>query len=105
MNSMNNSVDMCKKRADNMATIAILMFYLAPLLSLYIGTFSYNFLLGLFCIFLIFCPVVGVIIVIVGRIRYPDNKALRTVMWAIIITVIVILFLMYFFSQITVKAG
>ena len=36
---------------------------------------------------------VGVIIMIVGRVKYPNSNSLRVVMWAIIISIIVIVVL------------
>ena len=109
MNSnMNNSIDIdkqkAKKRAEKMATIALYMFYVAPLFALYLGSATYNSLLALVCKILILGPIVGIIVMIVGRIKYPYNNALRVVMWAIIVTIMVMLVLMDFFSQLTFGA-
>ena len=109
MNSnMNNSIDIdkqkAKKRAEKMATIALYMFYVAPLFALYLGSATYNSLLALVCKILILGPIVGIIVMIVGRIKYPYNNSLRVVMWAIIVTIMVMLVLMNFFSQLTFGA-
>ena len=109
MNSnMNNSIDIdkqkAKKRAEKMATIALYMFYVAPLFALYLGSATYNSLLALVCKILILGPIVGIIVMIVGRIKYPYNNSLRVVMWAIIVTIMVLLVLMDFFSQLTFGA-
>ena len=105
MNSnMNNSIDIDKKRAEKMATIALYMFYVAPLFALYLGSATYNSLLALVCKILILGPIVGIIVMIVGRIKYPYNNSLRVVMWAIIVTIMVMLVLMDFFSQLTFGA-
>ena len=109
MNSnMNNSIDIdkqkAKKRAEKMATIALYMFYVAPLFALYLGSATYNSLLALVCKILILGPIVGIIVMIVGRIKYPYNNSLRVVMWAIIVTIMVMLVLMDFFSQLTFGA-
>ena len=105
MNSnMNNSIDIDKKRAEKMATIALYMFYVAPLFSAYLGSVAYNSLLVLVCKILILGPIVGIIVMIVGRIKYPYNNSLRVVMWAIIVTIMVMLVLMNVFSQLTFGA-
>ena len=105
MNSnMNNSIDIDKQRAEKMATIALYMFYVAPLFSAYLGSVAYNSLLVLVCKILILGPIVGIIVMIVGRIKYPYNNSLRVVMWAIIVTIMVMLVLMNFFSQLTFGA-
>ena len=109
MNSnMNNSIDIdkqkAKKRAEKMATIALYMFYVAPLFALYLGSATYNSLLALVCKILILGPAFGIIVMIVGRIKYPYNNSLRVVMWAIIVTIMVMLVLMNFFSQLAFGA-
>ena len=105
MNSnMNNSIDIDKKRAEKMATIALYMFYVAPLFALYLGSVAYNSLLVLVCKILILGPAFGIIVMIVGRIKYPYNNSLRVVMWAIIVTIMVMLVLMNVFSQLTFGA-
>lgn len=96
-NSVNNDADMDKKKADNMAAISALFFYLgAGVVAIIskvipvIGDLLYN-MRGL-------CSIAGIVIMIVGRVKYPDNKALKIVMWAIIVTiaVLVILVILYF---------
>ena len=96
-NSVNNDADMDKKKADNMAAISALLFYLgAGVVAIIskvipvIGDLLYN-MRGL-------CSIAGIVIMIVGRVKYPDNKALKIVMWAIIVTiaVLVILVILYF---------
>ena len=102
--SINNTGDKAKKRAEKMATIALYMFYVAPLFALYLGSVAYNSLLVLVCKILILGPAFGIIVMIVGRIKYPYNNSLRVVMWAIIVTIMVMLVLMNFFSQLTFGA-
>ena len=102
--NVNNTVDKAKKRAEKMATIALYMFYVAPLFALYLGSATYNSLLVLVCKILILGPAFGIIVMIVGRIKYPYNNSLRVVMWAIIVTIMVMLVLMDFFSQLTFGA-
>ncbi len=98
-NSVNNDADMDKKKADNMATISALLFYLGAWVVAIIskiipviGDLLYN-MRGL-------CSIAGIVIMIVGRVKYPDNKALKIVMWAIIVTiaVLVILVILYIVS-------
>ena len=102
--NMNNTVDKAKKRAEKMATIALYMFYVAPLFALYLGSATYNSLLALVCKILILGPAFGIIVMIVGRIKYPYNNSLRVVMWSIIVTIMVMLVLMNVFSQLTFGA-
>ena len=102
--NVNNSIDIDKKRAEKMATIALYMFYVAPLFALYLGSATYNSLLALVCKILILGPAFGIIVMIVGRIKYPYNNSLRVVMWAIIVTIMVMLVLMNVFSQLTFGA-
>ena len=102
--NVNNTVDKAKKRAEKMATIALYMFYVAPLFSAYLGSVAYNSLLVLVCKILILGPAFGIIVMIVGRIKYPYNNSLRVVMWAIIVTIMVMLVLMNIFSQLTFGA-
>lgn len=50
------------------------------------------------------CPLAGIVIMIVGRIKYPTNKFLKITMWVIILSIIlsIILFvLMFMFCYIT----
>ena len=102
--NVNNTVDKANKRAEKMAAIAVCMFYVAPLFALYLGSATYNSLLALVCKILILGPAFGIIVMIVGRIKYPYNNSLRVVMWAIIVTIMVMLALMNVFSQLTFGA-
>ena len=89
MNSnMNNSIDIDKQKANNMATISALLFYLgAEVVGIIskiipvIGDLIYD-MRGL-------CSIAGIVIMIIGRVKYPDNKSLKVVMWAIIVTIAV----------------
>ena len=88
MNNMNNSIDIDKQKANNMATISALLFYLgAEVVGIIskiipvIGDLIYD-MRGL-------CSIAGIVIMIIGRVKYPDNKSLKVVMWAIIVTIAV----------------
>lgn len=44
-----------------------------------------------------FCPLAGIVVMIVGRVKYPSNKLLKISMWIIIVSVLIIIVLMIFF--------
>lgn len=43
------------------------------------------------------CPLAGIVIMIVGRVKYPDNKLLKVVMWVIIGSIIISIILFIIF--------
>ena len=89
-NSVNNDVDMEKKKADNMATISALLFYLGAEVVAIISKVIPGVLGDLIYDMRGLCSIAGIVVMIVGRVKYPDNKALKIVMWAIIVTIAVI---------------
>ena len=102
MNSnMNNSIDIDKQKANNMATISALLFYLgAEVVGIIskiipvIGDLIYD-MRGL-------CSIAGIVIMIIGRVKYPDNKSLKVVMWAIIVTIaVIIIFVVLYIVSVT----
>ena len=44
-----------------------------------------------------FCPLAGIVLMIIGRVKYPTNKFLKVVMWIIIGSIILGLFLFILF--------
>ena len=44
------------------------------------------------------CPLIGIIIMIVGRVKYPNNKLLKVVMWVIIISILLGIVMFIFIS-------
>ncbi len=38
------------------------------------------------------CPLAGIITMIIGRVKYPNNKLLKVVMWVIIVSIILSVF-------------
>ena len=102
MNSnMNNSIDIDKQKANNMATISALLFYLgAEVVGIIskiipvIGDLIYDMRW--------LCSIAGIVIMIIGRVKYPDNKSLKVVMWAIIVTIaVIIIFVVLYIVSIT----
>lgn len=101
-NSMNNSVDMDKKKADNMATIAALLFYLGAEVVSIISNVIPGILGDLIYDMRGLCSIAGIVVMIVGRVRYPDNKSLKIVMWAIIVTIaVIVIFVILYIVSIT----
>lgn len=100
-NNMNNSIDIDNKKANNMATISALLFYLgAEVVGIIskvipvIGDLIYD-MRGL-------CSIAGIVIMIIGRVKYPDNRALKVVMWAIIVTIaVIIIFVVLYIVSVT----
>ena len=100
-NNMNNNIDIDKKKGNNMATISALLFYLGAEVVVIIskiipviGDLIYD-MRGL-------CPITGIVIMIVGRVKYPDNRSLKVLMWAIIVTIaVIIIFAVLYIVSIT----
>jgi len=44
------------------------------------------------------CPLIGIIVMIIGRVKYPQNKFLKMVMWIIIFVIILLVVLFILFA-------
>lgn len=69
------------------STISVVFYsFLPEILSSYLSTIG-----GVF-------PLVGIVVMIVGRVKYPENKLLKVAMWVIISTIILIILLFVIFA-------
>lgn len=103
-NSINNKpIKNNDKMADILSVISILLFFLGYTAMTFIGIVVPDYLKSLFKILNNVSPFVGIIIMIVGRAKYPNSNSLRVVMWAIIITII--LYIIYVIISFFLLAG
>lgn len=95
---------------NKFATAALILYFagglMASILSRYLPERIGNFLSG----FSGFVPLVGIVIMIVGRIKYPNNKLLKITMWVIISlfilgVIIAILFFVFCYTVISSAGG
>ncbi len=73
----------------NLLGILSLLLYFAG--SFVIGIITYilpESIRDLFSVFAGFCPVAGIVLMIVGRVKFPENKLLKVAMWIIIASII-----------------
>ena len=73
-----------KVNGDKIAFIAFLLFLIVPYVLTYIFLFldiSSIFSDILYCLFFL----LGIVVMIVGRVKYPANKSLKAVMWFTVI--------------------
>ena len=87
----NQAVDNDEKEAKRLGIISLVLFFagqfifgtLGSLLSGYLGE-SVMALGGV-------CPLSGIVVMIVGRVKYPKNRFLKIVMWIIIGSIIILI--------------
>jgi hypothetical protein len=85
----NQTTNKSEKEGDVFALLSLLFYFLGStameILAAHIpGKIGYAFstLGGI-------CPLVGIVLMIVGRTKYPNNKFLKGVMWAIFISIVI----------------
>lgn len=69
--------------AKKLGYISLGLFFLGPFVSSFLATIFPPFasLSGL-------CPMAGIVTMIMGRVKYPENRFLKGVMWSIIVCII-----------------
>ena len=93
----NTNLDNSDKAANKLGIISLILYLVGSgaLTSLtFVLSDDYsNYLSSLFG----FCPLVGIVLMIYGRIKYPNNRLLKIVMWVIIVIIIleIILFILF----------
>ncbi len=98
VNTINKENKEIEKEANFFGLMSAILFYGGGLVTSSFITFlpsnlrnTISTMSGLF-------PLAGIVIMIIGRIKYPDNKLLKIIMWCIIVTTIVsVLFFALFF--------
>ena len=86
--SVNNDID---KKAKKLGIISLILFFLSPILLNKLASNlteqSKNIVSSISIIF----QLVGIIIMIFGRIKYPNSKFLKVVMWIIIVPIALVI--------------
>lgn len=96
-----------KKVGDRLGIISLLLYFASGIVELLsFGIFPNEF--GMFLSSIVgMCPLAGIVVMIVGRVKYPKNKLLKITMWVIIGTLIasvVLLIIFLAFCFITCKS-
>lgn len=93
--SIENSED--KKVGDRLGIISLLLYFASGIVELLsFGIFPNDF--GIFLSSVVgMCPLAGIVVMIVGRVKYPKNKLLKITMWIIIGTLIASIVLLIIF--------
>jgi len=87
--SINNNQNINnEKEGDILGIISILLYFAgSTILSFIISILpesTHNYLSGLVGL----CPLASIVVMIVGRIKYPKNKLLKIAMWTILISIL-----------------
>lgn len=83
--------------ANKLGVISLLLFFAGSSIVSLISFFLPDILKNFFSIFSGLFPLSGIIVMILGRVKYPNNKLLKVVMWVIIGSIIVWLILIILF--------
>lgn len=82
----NNNVD--SSQGDKLGLISLLLYFGASLVFSIITVFLPDEVRNYFSTLVGMCPLAGIVVMIVGRVKYPNNKLLKIVMWVIIASII-----------------
>ena len=97
-NYINNNYSMVDNRVNNNSSMgtmlgiaSLLLYFVAPyLVALIAAVFPASFM-DSFSSIAGLCPMSAIVIMIVGRVKYPANKLLKVVMWVIIVSIILVI--------------
>lgn len=93
----NQAVDNDEKEAKRLGIISLVLYFAGQLISVLLGSLLSGYLgesvMGLGG----FCPLAGIVVMIVGRVKYPKNRFLKVVMWIIIASMIISIIFMILF--------
>ena len=87
-NLENNVIDSDTKAGNKLGILALLLYFAAPTLVQSILMLFPEKIAITFSTLIGICPPVGLVLMIVGRIKYPNNKLLKIAMWVIIASII-----------------
>lgn len=83
------NVEVNDKIGEKLGVISLLLYFAGPMiLSFFNYALSNQYFSYIISSFAGLCPLSGIIIMIIGRIKYPNNKLLKIVMWIIIVSII-----------------
>ena len=85
-NTTNNNVD--SSQGDKLGLISLLLYFGASLVFSIITLSLPEDVRNYFSALVGMCPLAGIVVMIVGRVKYPNNRLLKIVMWVIIISII-----------------
>lgn len=69
--------------------ISLILYFCGSWIVAFLASLLPSSVRSIFSAFSGLCPLIGLVIVIVGRVNYPNNKLLKVVMWVIIASMIV----------------
>ena len=92
----NNSED--ENKANYLAIIGFVLYYIAPIVIPKLLTEMPKSIINTSSSFVGLCPLAAIVIMIIGRNKYPQNKLLKALMWCIIFTITISLltFIIFF---------
>ncbi|MEE3343389.1 MAG: zinc-ribbon domain-containing protein [Bacilli bacterium] len=81
------------EEAKKLGNISLGLFFLVPIISSLLSAIfpPLALLSGL-------CPMAGIVILIIGRVKYPEDKFLKGIMWGIIVCIILAIISMILFT-------
>ena len=77
-----------EKIGNRLGIISLLLYFVGSIIITFLSFFLPPGLNSAFSALSGFCPLAGLVVMIVGRIKYPNNKFLKITMWIIIICMI-----------------
>ena len=92
----NNSED--ENKANYLAIIGFVLYYIAPVVIPKLLMGMPKSIINASSSFVGLCPLAAIVIMIIGRNKYPQNKLLKALMWCIIFTITISLltFIIFF---------
>lgn len=83
------NVEVKDKIGEKLGVISLLLYFVGPMiLSLFNYVLANQYVSYIISPFVGVCPLSGIVIMIIGRIKYPNNKLLKIAMWIIIVSII-----------------
>ena len=93
----NQVVDKDEKEAKKLGIISLVLFFAGQIICSLLGALLSGYLGEAVMALGGFCPLAGIVTMIVGRVKYPNNKLLKIVMWIIITSIIISILLCILF--------
>lgn len=87
-----------ENKANYLAIIGFVLYYIAPIVIPKLLTGMPKNIINASSSFVGLCPLAAIVIMIIGRNKYPQNKLLKALMWCIIFTITISLltFIIFF---------
>lgn len=90
VDNSNDNTNINDKKGNTYALLSLLLFYVTNIISIIIKFILPENVYNIVSAILSIGPLAGIVVLIIGRVNFPNNKFLKVVMWLFIVTSIIV---------------